>query len=282
MSAFTTAQVAGFHIQQSLQKSTDSYQVRLEQLSSGSKFTSIGDDTMGITTATKLQIAMNFNSRISSSIAMGTDMLACAEGYQSEIISNIQRIRDLTVQAGNFSYSDSNKDEILTEIAERLDYINEIVDTASFNGAKLLDGTSLNTTILTGKAPSDIVNIGSTFIDSRTTALGIDLPAGVTGENWTSDQIQNYLTSLDNATSTLLGNIGEIGAYTCRFDDITDKLTGMSENLASFKSDISDVDVAEASADMVKYQILQQISTSIFVQANDVRQLTYSLFNASS
>lgn len=280
MTTNLTSTITNGYIRHYLNKNSDNYQDCLEKLSSGSKFTSIGTDPVNAARSQEVSVQISFNSQIQSNIAMGKDLLTTAEGYQETILDNVQRIQDLTTQAASGTYSNEDKDAILSEIRARLAYINDTVKTANYNGKKLLDGSSTNLSFKIGIGINDNVNVGSALINTSTTALGINIPDSTTGANWTSDQIATYINSLSTASTTLISNSSRLGAFENRIDYTDDKLVDMEQNLTDYKSKISDTDTAETSADLVRYQILQQAATSIFVQTNEIGQLKYSLFNS--
>jgi flagellin len=278
MSNITTS-ILNNNIQYYLDKSTQKYQDCMEQLSSGSKFTSISSNPVDEGKSAALTIEINFNSQVQSNTSNGNDLLATAEGYQENVMNNVERIRDLTIEAANGTYSSSDKDSILQEIRTRLDQINSTVDSANFNGHYLLDGSSSDLSIKIGLGTDDTVDVGTALVDVSTDTLGIDLDSSITGENWTQDEMATYLDNLDSAISTITGASANIGAYEKRLNNVSDNLTSLTENLTQYKSDISDTDTAQTSADLVKYQILQEINTSLFTQTNQVAQLKYSLVN---
>lgn len=280
MSTHLSSTVTNGYIRYYLNKSTDNYQSCLEKLSSGTKFTSIGSDPIDYAKDSALTVEINFNTRIQSNIATGKDLIATAESYQGDILQNIQRIQELSMQAANETYTPEDKDQILTEIRTRLSYIDDTSKSATFNGKNLLDGTSTNLSFKIGIGINDNVNVGSALINTSTTALDIDLAPTITGSNWTTAQVGDYITRLNTATNTLTDNIAKLGAYEQRMDSTSGNLVEMKQNLTENKSLVADTDTAEASADLVRYQILQQAATSIFLQANEVGQLRYSLFNS--
>ncbi len=274
--------VTNGYIKRYLEKSSNSYQDCLEKLSSGSKFTSIGSDPVDSAKSSALSIEINFNKQVQSNIAVGKDLIVTAESYQESIIENVQRIQELATQAANETYTPDNKNAILNEIRTRLDYINNMVSTANFNGKNLLDGSSLDLSFKVGMGTSDNINVGSALINVDTTALGIDIDPSVDGDNWTTEQIDEYIAAVQNATNILTTSISKLGAFENRMDTANEKLVNMEENLTEYRSKIADTDIAEASADLVRYQILQQAATSVFVQLNAISQLKYSLFNSAS
>jgi flagellin len=281
MSSISSTVLNG-HLSYYLDKSIQNYQDCMEQLSSGSKISSAGSNPVDKSNSAALEVSINFNSQIQSNISTGDDLLATAEGYQENIIENISRIRDLTVEAANGTYSSEDKDSILKEIRARLEYVNSISTSANYNGINLLDGSATDLSFKIGMGTDDSVEVGSGLIDVSTTALNINLDSSITGENWTSDDIATYLNNIDDAITTITNASAKLGAYQNRLSYTSDNLTSLTENLTQYKSDISDTDTAQTSADLVKYQILQEATVSILVQANQINQLKYSLINASS
>lgn len=273
-----SATVANGYIKYYLNKSTANYQNCLEQLSSGSRFTSIATDPVASANSAAAQVEIDFNTIVKNNIANGNDLLALTESYQSSISDNISRITDLTTQAASGTYTTEDKAAILSEIQSRLSYINQTVDSANFNGHKLLDGSSTDLTLKTGLGANDEIIIGTALKDVSTDALNISL-TGVTADTWDPS---SYLTRLNTASDTITSYTSTTGAYEQRLGYATDKLSSMTESLTEYKSIISDTDTAEASADLVKYQILQQSAVSIFVQANDTAQYKYSLLKLNN
>ncbi len=282
MSLYLSSYVANRYIRSTLERSTDLYQDALEQLSSGCKFTSLGRNPVDVSKVANLEVEINFNKRIQSNIDIGVDMLSMTEEYQAKVISNLQRIRDLTLETANEIYTSENRNFILEEIRGCIDYINEIADSTSFNDTKILDGSAIGLNLKIGSSVSDNINVGSVLIDVHTDVLGISLDPAITGENWTIPQIESYLSSLDTASSLLSNNGAKLGSFINRLDVASGGLFAATEDLTEYKSVISDTDTAEVSANLVKYQIMQNVSTNIFVKADQLRkQMVYSLLNPS-
>lgn len=273
-----SATVANGYIKYYLNKSTANYQNCLEQLSSGSKFTSIATDPVASANSSATEVEIDFNNIVKNNIANGNDLLSLTESYQESISENISRIRDLTTQAASGTYTTEDKTAMLNEIQSRLAYINQTVGSANFNGHNILDGSSTGLTVKTGMEVGDSIAIGTALKDVSTDALDISL-TGVTAATWDPS---SYLTKLDTATKTITSYISTTGSFGQRLGYATDKISSMNENLTEYKSTISDTDTAAASADLVKYQILQQSAVSIFVQANDVAQYKYSLLKLNN
>lgn len=270
MSIYIKAGSAITYLQSILNNNTNAYQKNLEQISSGNKYTKVGENPINVCESVKLQVKIDSNNQASDNISVGQSMLSMTEGYHSTIIANIQRIRDLSQQAANGTYGSDNIDAILSEIKGRLGYINKISSTASFDGVGLLDGSSSSIFLQIGSVTDATMDVGDALIDTHTANLGIDLPPTVTGANWDETQVRSYLTSLDNASQSMLDADAKIGGYLNRLDAASLSLSKMNDNLTENKSIITDTDVAAATADMVKNQILQEASASVLLQANQV------------
>lgn len=279
MTIQSSSQVASIFVRRCLENSTSGYQKSLERLSSGSKFTSMGDDPVNYSKSEKISVEISSNNQFRSNIQIGEDMLSTAEGYQEVILSNVQRIHDLTLQINNGTYTDENIDSIIQEIQARLDNINAISENTEFNGTKILNGSVPDLTLKIGNSSTDTVNIGSvlTNVSTGVDGLNIDLKSTMTKEDWSE-----YLGNLDNASTLLTNNCAKIGALTSRLDFTCDKLTATKTDLAEFKSNIYDTDTAEECSNMINYQVMQEASTYIFIHVNEASQLVYSLYGASS
>lgn len=285
MSINLTYDVANIRIQSYLDNSTTSYQKTIERLSSGSKFTTVGDDPIGVTRTARLTSRITANDRALSNVELGEDLLNMAESNQELVISDLQRIRDLCLQAATGTYSNKDKDDILQEIKLRLTNIDNIAETTKFNNIQLLNGDSSNMSLQVGTTASSTFEVGSALINVHVSQLGVDtnkdlrIEDTVTGDTWTTTDIHTYLDKIDSAINQLTGTTVQIGSFLNRLDNIQSSLSSMKEKLINNKSIISDVDVAEASADLVKYQVLQDASTSILTQANQIPSMALNLLD---
>lgn len=279
MSIYIKAGSSLTYLRSVLDKQTASYQKSMEQISSGSKYTSVSDNPVYVCESAKLGAKINANEQAASNIEFSKSMLKMAVDAQENVSSNMARINDLCTQAANGTYSAEDKDLILKEIRARLNYIDSAADSTNFNGINLLNGDSSDIFLQIGPSSDATMDVGDALIDIHTDALHIKLDNSVTGDTWTTDDIQNYMSNLDIATKTLLGTGAKLGGYLNRLDFVSGTLTTMNNNLAENKSIISDSDVAESSADMVRYQILQEASVSILTQANQVPSWALQLLN---
>lgn len=266
------------HLQSFLNSHTNAYQESMQKLSSGTKYNSVADNPVAVCHAEKLSSKIEANKSANSNVTIGSELLSTAESAQDNVIYNLERIRDLCIQAANGTYSSQDKDSILAEIKSRLEYINYSANSTNFNNIKLLDGSANSLKLQIGINSNDRINVGDALIDVHTSALDIDIDSSITGENWTGEDILNYMNKIDDAITKLIGTSSTLGAYLNRLDTVSDSLIRMKNNLIDKKSTIIDADVAEASANYVQNQILQQNSVSILTKVNGLQSLALSLF----
>ncbi len=281
--------------QNSLNRNTSALNKTLEQLSTGLRINSAKDDAAGIGVSELMTSHIRGNAQAMDNIQDGINCIQTAEGSLSVITEDVQRIRELCIQAANEIYDENSKQSILNEIKQRLETINTTVLSTNFNGKNLLDGTVNSLYIQIGPngdaASADpfinAIDIAPSLTDCQTDALGINLDitalgsgvagGAIDGSTWETQDIRDYIGKLDAAITQLANDRSKMGAYMNAMESTAENLSTMNTNLESARSRIKDVDIAEASSEMIRYQILQQTSTSILAQANSLPSIALSL-----
>ena len=277
MSITVNTNMQALRIQQNLTGATDKMNTAMERMSSGSRINKAADDAAGYAVSTTLSKTISSSKVASDNVAIGGDLLATAEGTLDVISSNLQRIRDLTEQAANGTYSDDDLSAIAAEVQARLDQVEDLADSTSFNGKKLLDGScSTGISLQIGTESGDTLQLSGTIfeevdIDAIDTELHNAITAGNTGT------ISNFLTSVDTVLDDVTSRITKIGAASNQLSAVGDGLEVQQTNLSSALSTIKDADVAEESASYVQQQILQSASATLLVQANSAPQIALTL-----
>ncbi|HAE77853.1 FliC/FljB family flagellin [Morganella morganii] len=110
----------------------------IERLSSGSRINSAKDDAAGQAIANRFTANVKGLTQASRNANDGISIAQTAEGAVNEINDNLQRIRELTVQAKNGTNSKSDIASIQAEVKDRMDEITRISDQTQFNGIKVL------------------------------------------------------------------------------------------------------------------------------------------------
>lgn len=284
MSIVVNTNVAALIAQRNLSANTTNLTKSIERLSSGYRINRASDDAAGLSISENLRGQIRGNSQAINNIQDGINMLQIAEGGLSVINENIQRIRELCVQAANDTNGSVERNAILSEINARLSDIDRIALSSKFNNIGLLDGTA-NAVLQVGSGSdlsTNTITIGNSVLSRATiSTLGmtLEISPGVpmTGAAWSSNGIRTYLDTLDTALSDITTRRSNLGAYQNRLQSAFDNLTVMNENLSAAESRIRDVDVAKETSSMTKYQVLQQASASVLSQANNLPAVALKL-----
>ncbi|MBZ0056717.1 MULTISPECIES: flagellin [unclassified Leclercia] len=125
--------------QSNLNKSQSTLGTAIERLSSGLRINSAKDDAAGQAIANRFTSNINGLNVAARNANDGISLAQTAEGALSEINNNLQRIRDLTVQAQNSSNSASDIDSIQSEVNQRMEEVDRVTRETDFNGIKILN-----------------------------------------------------------------------------------------------------------------------------------------------
>ena len=126
--------------QQNLNASKSALTTSMERLSSGLRINSAKDDAAGQAIANRMSSQITGLSQAQRNANDGISIAQTAEGALNQINDNLQRVRELTVQAENGTNSQSDLDSIQDEISARLSEIDRVSAQTDFNGTKVLDG----------------------------------------------------------------------------------------------------------------------------------------------
>jgi flagellin len=275
--------VSSLTAQRYLGNNTRDLQKTMEKLSSGYRINKAGDDAAGLQLSEKLRAQIRGSNKALDNTQDGLNVLNIADGSLQTITDSLQRIRELTVQAGNDTYNGQQRSAMQVEITQLLTDIDRIANSASFNGVNLLasTGTPANFILQVGanNTANDVINVASALGTSTAVALGITSWNGSSMSTGipTGTAARAFLTQLDSALTAVNTKRGNLGAFVNRLEGTINNLSIGVENLSSSESRIRNVDVAMESSNLSRNQILQQASNTILAQANQAPQLALSL-----
>ncbi|MCU7369324.1 flagellin, partial [Pantoea stewartii] len=294
--------------QNNLSKSQSSLGTAIERLSSGLRINSAKDDAAGEAIANRFSSNINGLTVAARNANDGISLSQTAEGALTEVNNNLQRVRDLTVQAQNSSNSASDIDSIQAEVNQRMQEIDRVTKQTDFNGIKVLNTGSGSTTYNFQVGAKDGETIGITISSSdgfdlaaagqsgttqntssttgqtvngnarTTSAIGFDVLKGaVTGGTGGTAAGTTPLADIDKAIKAVDNQRSLLGASQNRFESTISNLNNTVTNLTAARSRIQDADYATEVSNMSRAQILQQAGSSVLAQANQVPQTMLSL-----
>lgn len=269
--------------QNNLNKSQSSLQTSMERLSSGLRINSAKDDAAGQAIANRMTAQITGMAQAQRNANDGVSMVQTMEGGLDQINNNLQRIRELTVQAASDTNSADDRASIQTEINERIDEIERIAQSTEFNGTKVLNATD-GMTIQVGANNDANDRIDVNKVDATIATLEIDDLKGTftdgaldDGAAFDAASAQAALDTIDSALDQINTARSTLGATLNRFDSVIENLSTTSTNLSAARSRIEDADYAVEVSNMTRANILQQAGTSVLAQANQIPQSVLSL-----
>lgn len=261
----------------------------LERLSSGLRINRAGDDAAGLAISEKMRAQIRGMKQAIRNAQDGISVIQTAEGALTEVHNMLNRMRELTVQAGNSTLTDGDKDKLHAEFELLSAEITRIAETTEFNTMILLTGEfGPNATSGPGKIVLQIgANAGQTLDitigDMRAEELGVVAANSASGTGLfigggsNEQNIEDALNEIDNAIELVSAQRASLGANQNRLEHTIQNLSITAENLAASESRIRDVDMAAEMAEFTKNQILLQSSTAMLAQANMKPQIVLSL-----
>ena len=302
MAIIVNTNISALKTRTNLNNATNSLNQALERMSTGYKINSAKDDAAGLYVATGLETQIRGSKVALNNISTGNNVLQTVEGDLDAILDNLNRIRDLATQAANSVYDTDAMNAMKQETDARIAEIERISLASNFNGLQLLaGGNDLETNGMRlqvgANANADanaIVIDGEIFKKTDATELGTGVEAGDLnggGEINAGDSVADaakvafnaattaadFIAVLDDAIDTISSRKSTIGAVMNRLESAEASLTTTIENATAAKSTIMDADIAEESAEYTKQQILQQTSSALLVQANQLPSLALNL-----
>ena len=229
-----------------------------EQLSSMKKINSAADNAAGLSIVQKMESQTNGYDVGNSNGKAGQDLLKVADSGLASINDNLQRIRELAVQASNGIYAPEDKQAIQYEIEGLKQGIQDAAKGTEFNTLKLLDGSMADLNLALNP---DGTGMEIQMANSTLESLGI-ADFDVTG---------NFdIADIDKAIEKVNESRGSLGASYNALEYATNYSALASENLTASSSRIEDLDVEKAISDMKKQEVLD--GYSLFMKRVQMQQ----------
>ena len=247
----------------------------MAQLASGSRINIAADDAAGLAISEKLKAGIRSARQANRNANDGISMVQTAEGGLNEIGNIVTRLRELGIQAASDTVGNVERGFLDKEVQQLKAETQRIASSTKWGTTNLLDGSSPVFDFQVGifnNAEEDRISFDSSGNNASLDSLGLG------GIDYTSKEgAQEALTLLDEAQDNVNGMRANLGALQNRLTSTTDNLGVLEENMSAANSRIRDTDVAMASSEMTRNNILLQAGTSTLAQANSVNQLALKL-----
>lgn len=238
-----------------------------EQLSSMKKLNRAADNAAGLAIVQGMKSQTAGYDMGTRNARDGQSLLKTAEGGLSSIHDSLQRIRELSVQAGNSIYSDTERSYIQDEINQLKQSITSSAKNTEFNTKKLLDGSQADLNLATNPDGTGMkIQLDSAALDS----LGI-ADYDVTSGNFD-------ISDIDKAIEMVSSQRASIGASYNALDSTIAYNNLASQNLTSAFSKIEDLDVGAAVSDMKRQEVMDEYKLFVQKAMTDQQAKTIGIF----
>ena len=274
MALVINSNIMSLNAQRNVSATNNSLATSLERLSTGLRINSAKDDAAGLYSVERMTADIRGLNQAARNAADGISLSQTAEAALGQVSDNLQRIRELAVQASNGTVEDRTGLQAEADLLS--DEIARTIDAASFNGVQLLDGTTAaDLEFQVGQDATDQISIAAATLN----AAGITAYGGAASFDISTDAnaAQAELTALDADIDAVSGLRATFGATQNRFESVISSVQSYSENLSASRSRIQDADFAAETANLTKVQIMQQAGIAMLSQANSAPQNVLSL-----
>ena len=249
-----------------------SMETSMARLSSGKRINSAADDSAGLAIASRLTSEARGLDMAARNAADGQAMINTIESAHNEIHNILQRMRELAVQGANDTNGTDDRANIRRELTELHEEIDAIKNQTKWAGQTLISSAS-TFRFQIGDEKDEQLTVATTAIASSSLSVG----STQVGSLSSSATFSAFVTTVNNAISSVSGYRAEYGANSNRLDHVMSNLATNAESVKASLGRIEDTDYAAETTDLAKSQILQQAATSMLAQANASKQTILSL-----
>ena len=249
----------------------------LARVSSGLRVTKAADDAAGQAVATNLSAQARSGKQAIRNANDGISVIQTAEAASKEVISILDRMRELAVQSSSETLEDGERAYIDSEFEQLSEEVERIAQSTEFNGISLSAGGSTSQlSVQVGVDASSNSRVTIELGDLTASNLGVD--TGTSGVDLSkASKAQSAITTIDSAIDSVNSIRASYGATQNRLESSINNMSSYVESLSAAASQIEDADYAHETAEMTRLQVMQQAGVAALGQARGMNQSVLSL-----
>lgn len=263
------------------QKLNETYQ----KLSSGQRINRASDDAAGLAIAESLRVNQRVAAVAIRNAQDGISAIAVVDGALGSMTQVLGRLAELAQQAGNGSYSMTQRSALQLEFQTLGSEIERIAATTTFNGVTMLSGNQvLNFQVGFDAASTSQIALnqggGATLQRLGLAATGssaLTYSLSGTSSDFAQSAARAALAAINGAVTSLNTLRGDLGTVESRLNSAITNLSTSRENTIAAAARITDADVAVEAAELTRLNILQQAGAAVLAQANQQPSLAVQL-----
>ncbi|MCQ9472183.1 flagellin domain-containing protein [Pseudomonas alliivorans] len=273
MALTVNTNVTSLAVQKNLNRASDALSTSMSRLSSGLKVQNARDNVGVLSTIASINSQVRGQTVAIQNANDGMSLAQTAEGALQESVSILQRMRELAVQARNDSNSAVDRTALNKEFTAMSAELTRISASTNLNGKNLLDGSASTMTFQvganTGTSNQITLTLSASF-DAETLGVGSAITIVGSDSATAETNFSAAITAIDSALQTISASRADLGAAQNRLTTTISNLQNINENASAALGRLQDTDFAAETAQLTKQQTLQQASTSILSQANQL------------
>ena len=250
----------------------------MEKLSSGYRINRAADDAAGLSISEKMRSQIRGLNQATRNAQDGVSFIQTAEGALNEVSDMLTRLKELSVQVTNGTYSSNDQANIGSEMNALGTAITNIYKNTNFNGTNVFGNPTLNgsTGALTTGSGSIAIKYGEdggqTVTIAAATTTG-DLSALLV-EAFSAKAAPTGVATgdVDKAITQVNTTRAGYGAMQNQLEHASNNMATTQENLQAAESRVRDVDMASEMMEFTKNNILVQAAQAMLAQANSQPQ----------
>ncbi len=210
MASVINTNISSLTAQRNLGTNQAALATSMQRLSSGLRINSAKDDAAGLSISERLTSQIRGLSQAARNANDGVSLSQTAEGALGEVGKNLQRIRELAVQASNGTNNQTDRSTINAEVTQLKAEIQRVAEQTSFNGTKLLDGSFTAVAFQVGANAGETISI-SNIANVQTASLGGAFTR--TTQSFNATALTGFATTIAAGGVVINGvDIGAVGA----------------------------------------------------------------------
>ena len=250
MSLVLNTNVNSMVAQNSLTSSGTQLSSALQQLSTGFRVNTAADDAAGYAIAQGMTSQINGLNQAAQNANDGVSLTQTASGAMTEIVNDLQTMRDLAVESLNATNSSNDRADLNAQYTQLAADINNVAANTQFNGVNLLNGTFQGADFQIGANAGQIISVSS-IASAATNAVGnyfttaptAGAYAGVAADAGTTASF-DIVVSNAAGTATNTVTTGPVTLTGNQTTDLSQIASAINQSLGSTSGIVATVDAA--------------------------------------
>lgn len=244
MAMVINSNIMSLNAQRNLESAQNQQNQAMERLTSGKRINSASDDAAGLAISNRMTSQINGLNQAVRNANDGISMIQTAEGALDESTNILQRMRELSVQSANGSYTEGNRSTLNAEVQQLVAELDRIAETTSFNGQNVLDGSLGSIELQVGSESNQTISFSIGEMDADSLGLG-STSADVSGDRitgTTTTDIADGAVLINGQGLSGVTNLNGAAATDTQLQDVIDDINNNIDGVSASGFNVVEAD----------------------------------------